>query len=111
MKIKIIRASGNPVDPVKAQEKQEAWQSGFDAIIEEHGKYGEATNNALDALEKSLETTYNDLTVASVDFPKSGKAWKKLLSDYGNVMVTTVIEDGQHAKSGDILFVINDMPF
>jgi predicted nuclease with TOPRIM domain len=111
MKIKMIRASGNPVSPEKADEKQKAWEEGFDALTKKHGKYGEEINKALDGLERELENKYNDLSVIDVELPKSAKAWKELASEYGNIMITTSIEDNKYVKSGDIIFVVNDMPF
>lgn len=111
MKVKIIRASGNPVDPEKAAAYDEDWRKGFDAICEEHGKYGEATHKALDALEERLKSEYNDLTVLETIMPKTKKGWKELLESYGNVMVTSCIEDGEHAKTGDLLLVVNDTMF
>lgn len=111
MKIKMIRLSGNPVDPEKQREYEDAWKAGFDEIIEKHGKYGSETSEGLDKLEKSLKDEYNDLTVIEVPMPKSKKAWKELLSLYGNVIVTTAAETNHHIKEGDIMFVINDMVF
>lgn len=111
MKVKMFRMSGNPVDPVKAKQREDDWKSGFDTIIEKHGKHGPETNKELDELEASLLKKYNDLTLIDVELPRTGKAWKELLSTYGNVMATTAVEDNEHAKSGDILLVVNDMPF
>ncbi len=111
MKVKILRVSGNPVDPEKNEEKEAAFKSGFDAIVEMHGKAGPDTNKALEELDAELLEEYNDLTVETVDMPKTKKAWVELMSKYGSVMVTSCIEDGEHAKSGDLLLVINDMPF
>ena len=111
MKVKILRVSGNPVDPELNEQKEKQFKDGFDAIVERHGKAGPDTNRALEELDAELLEEYNDLTVATVEMPKTKKAWVELLSKYGNIMVTTCIEDGEHAKSGDLLLVINDMPF
>ena len=111
MKVKMIRASGNPVDPQKADEYANEWKTGFDELTEKYGKYGPEINEALDVFEKDLQFRYNDLTVLDVVLPKTKKAWVELMSEYGNVMVTTCIEDGKFAKSGDLLLIINDMVF
>lgn len=111
MKVKIIRASGNPVRQEKADEYRDAWQKGFDSIVEEKGKFGPETSEALDALDRKLSEEYKDLTVETVELPKTGKAWKQLLNEYGAVMVATSMEDGEHSKSGDLLLVVNDMMF
>ena len=109
MKIKAIRASGNPVDPEKMEARDAEWKEGFDEIVEKHGKYSPETNKALDEFESKLNSKYNDLTVVEIDLPKTGKAWKKLMSKYGNIMLTTCVESNEHAKSGDLLFVVYDL--
>ncbi len=60
---------------------------------------------ALYDLEKKLEVDYRDLTIVKWDLPKSGKAWVEKLSEYGNVLVTTNVENGE------LILVVNDMPF
>jgi len=111
MKLNIIRASGNPVDPEMEAEHKAAWQEGFDKLTEEHGKHGPAINDALDEFERFLSNKYNHLTVDQVKFPRSKKAWLELCMKYGNVMITTAVEDNEHMKSGDLLLVINDQMF
>ena len=111
MKIKTFRTSGNPVRPEDAKAYQEEWQKEIDVIFETLGKHGEKVSKAIDDLETKLKNKYNDLTIVELDLPTSAKAWKSLISDYGNIMLTTAVEENEHAKSGDLLFVINDMPF
>lgn len=105
MKVKVFRTSGNPVNPEKAAEYQEEWKSGFDNIWEDESKRVDEKQMLLDSFEKSLRDKYNDLTVETWSLPKTGKAWKDIMSDYGNVMLTTNVENGE------LLLVINDMPF
>lgn len=105
MKIRVIRASGNPVDPEQAKKYQDEWKEGFDKLTEKHGKFGPEIQAALDEYEKKLELDYKDLTIANWEFPKSKKAWIDKLSEYGNILVTTNIENGE------LIFVVQDMPF
>lgn len=111
MKIKLIRASGNPVDPAQAEAYKVEWGNGFDDLCEKHGKFGPEINKALDEFEIELRDKYNDLTVIDIPFPKSKRAWIDVLSNYGNIMVTSCIEDSRHLRSGELLFVINDQEF
>lgn len=97
--------SGNPVDPKVADAHKAEWQSGFDNICEKFGKHGEETSKELDKLEKELQEKYNDMTIVEWSIPKSGKQWKEVLSTYDNIMVTT------HAETGELLLVVQDMPF
>ena len=105
MKIKVFRTSGNPVNPKDAKSYQEEWQNGFDKIWEDDTKRMEEKQKLIDDFENELKNKYNDLTVVEWKLPKTGKAWKDLLSDYGNIMVTTNVENEE------LLLVINDMPF
>jgi hypothetical protein len=105
MKVKMFRLSGNPVRPEQAEAFRQEWQSGFDEISERLGRYGEATNKALDDLEAFLHQKYNDLTIIDQEMPKTKKDWVALLSDYGNVMVST------HVETGELVLVVADTPF
>lgn len=104
MKVRVCRASGQPVDPDKAAAYQKEWQDGFDAAVEKYGKYGPETSKVLDELDKELQEKYNDLTIVEMELPKSGKAWKELLSDYGAIVVGTSLE------TDELVFIVNDMP-
>lgn len=105
MKIKVVRASGQPVDPKKADEYTKAWQEGFDRAVDKFGKFGPEVNDQLDQLEKDLHEQFNDLSIVEWEFPKSKKAWLEKLNEYGQVMVTTNVE------TGELLFVVLDQQF
>lgn len=109
MKVKMIRMSGNPVDPEIFEQKNSLWQSTFDELIEKHGKHGPEIEKALSSFETELHAKYNDLTVEQVEVPRTLKDWKAFHDRYGNVMFTTVMESNEHAKKGDLLLVIMDM--
>lgn len=111
MRVKIIRASGNPVDQEKRDQKDAEFKLWFDKICDKYGKYGEQTSKMLERLDNYQLRKYNDLSVGEVIMPKNSKQWKSLTSEYGNIMVTTAIEANEHVKSGDVIFVINDMMF
>lgn len=105
MKLKIIRQSGQPISPEKADEFQKEWEFGFDNILKKHGKLGDETPTLLNELEKNLQERYNDLTVVDFKLPKSQKAWIEELSKYGNIMLTTNLD------TGDLVAVILDQPW
>ena len=111
MNVKTFRLSGNPVDPELSDKKDAEWKESYDRIIEEHGKASPETTAALDALDAELLEKYNDLTVIDTELPTTSEEWVNVLSRYGNIIVTTATETNDHAKSGDLLFVVNDMIF
>ncbi len=107
----MFRTSGTPVDPVKAQAYQDEFRDGFDALREELGQFGPEFDKQLNAMEAKLLSKYNDQTVMDIDFPKTKKAWRDIVTNYGNITITTCAESNHLAKEGDILFVIDDMAF
>lgn len=105
MKLRLAKQSGTPVDELAARQFQKDFQTGFDEIIEEHGKTSQETKDALDALDLKLQKKYADALVKSIEFPKSKKAWMRLLDEHGSVMMCTNIE------SGELYGIIPDMEF
>ncbi len=111
MQIKIIRASGNPVDEAKRNEKEAEFKMWFDKICDKYGKYGETTIKMMDRLDAYQLRKYNDLSVDEVTMPENNKEWKELMEKYGNIMVTSAVEANEFVEAGDVIFVINDMMF
>ena len=105
MKVKVIRTSGNPVSTEEAANYQEEWRKEFDKIWNDDTKPAEERSKLIDELEVRLKEKYDDLTVVTWDLPNSGKKWTEVLSEYGNVLVTT------NAATGELLLVVHDMPF
>tara|TARA_R100000329_G_scaffold138491_1_gene119968 strand:- start:559 stop:867 length:309 start_codon:yes stop_codon:yes gene_type:complete len=98
--VTIIKQSGNPVDESEAKKFLDEWREGFDKLFDSKGDMAIVSEKAK-AFEEDLLKKYK--VEKQVDLPKSMKAWKKLLDDHkSGIMVD------QHAKTGDLMFVILD---
>ena len=98
--VTIIKQSGNPVDESEAKKFLDEWKEGFDKLFDAKGDMAIISEKAK-AFEEELLKKYK--VEKQVDLPKSMKAWKKLLDDHqSGIMVD------QHAKTGDLMFVILD---
>ena len=98
--VTIIKQSGNPVDESEAKKFLDEWKEGFDKLFNAKGDMAIVSEKAK-AFEEELLKKYK--VEKQVDLPKSMKAWKKLLDDHqSGIMVD------QHAKTGDLMFVILD---
>ena len=98
--VTIIKQSGNPVDESEAKKFLDEWKEGFDKLFDSKGDMAIVSEKAK-AFEEELLKKYK--VEKQVDLPKSMKAWKKLLDDHqSGIMVD------QHAKTGDLMFVILD---
>ena len=98
--VTIIKQSGNPVDESEAKKFLDEWKEGFDKLFDAKGDMAIVSEKAK-AFEEDLLKKYK--VEKQVDLPKSMKAWKKLLDDHkSGIMVD------QHAKTGDLMFVILD---
>jgi len=98
--VTIIKQSGNPVDESEAKKFLDEWREGFDKLFDSKGDMAIVSEKAK-AFEEDLLKKYK--VEKQVDLPKSMKAWKKLLEDHkSGIMVD------QHAKTGDLMFVILD---
>tara|TARA_Y100000004_G_scaffold29484_1_gene30431 strand:- start:75 stop:383 length:309 start_codon:yes stop_codon:yes gene_type:complete len=98
--VTIIKQSGNPVDESEAKKFLDEWREGFDKLFDSKGDMAIVSEKAK-AFEEELLKKYK--VEKQVDLPKSMKAWKKLLDDHkSGIMVD------QHAKTGDLMFVILD---
>tara|TARA_R110002153_G_scaffold75413_3_gene195119 strand:+ start:3996 stop:4304 length:309 start_codon:yes stop_codon:yes gene_type:complete len=99
--VTIIKQSGNPVDESDAKKFLDEWKSGFDKLFDAEGDMAIVTEKA-QAYEEELMKKYKVEEV--VDLPKSMKAWKNLLDEHqSGIMVD------QHAKTGNLMFVILDL--
>tara|TARA_Y100001938_G_C7761313_1_gene268701 strand:- start:139 stop:447 length:309 start_codon:yes stop_codon:yes gene_type:complete len=98
--VTIIKQSGNPVDESEAKKFLDEWKEGFDKLFDAKGDMAIVSEKAK-AFEEELLKKYK--VEKQVNLPKSMKAWKKLLDDHqSGIMVD------QHAKTGDLMFVILD---
>ena len=98
--VTIIKQSGNPVDESEAKKFLDEWKEGFDKLFDAKGDMAIVSEKAK-AFEEELLKKYK--VEKQVDLPKSMKAWKKLIDDHqSGIMVD------QHAKTGDLMFVILD---
>ena len=98
--VTIIKQSGNPVDESEAKKFLDEWKEGFDKLFNAKGDMAIVSEKAK-AFEEELLKKYK--VEKQVDLPKSMKAWKKLLDDHqSGIMVD------QHAKTGELMFVILD---
>ena len=98
--VTIIKQSGNPVDESEAKKFLDEWREGFDKLFDSKGDMAIVPEKAKE-FEEELLKKYK--VEKQVDLPKSMKAWKKLLEDHkSGIMVD------QHAKTGDLMFVILD---
>ena len=98
--VTIIKQSGNPVDESEAKKFLDEWKEGFDKLFDAKGDMAIVSEKAK-AFEEELLKKYK--VEKQVDLPKRMKAWKKLLDDHqSGIMVD------QHAKTGDLMFVILD---
>ena len=98
--VTIIKQSGNPVDESEAKKFLDEWREGFDKLFDSKGDMAIVSEKAK-AFEEELLKKYK--VEKQVNLPKSMKAWKKLLEDHkSGIMVD------QHAKTGDLMFVILD---
>ena len=101
--VTIIKQSGNPVDESEAKKFLDEWKEGFDKLFDAKGDMAIVSEKAK-AFEEELLKKYK--VEKQVNLPKSMKAWKKLLEDHqSGIMVD------QHAKTGDLMFVILDQGF
>jgi len=99
--VTIIKQSGNPVDESDAKKFLDEWKSGFDKLFDAEGDMAIVTEKA-QAYEEELMKKYKVEEV--VDLPKSMKAWKNLLDEHqSGIMVD------QHAKTGNLMFIILDL--
>ena len=98
--VTIIKQSGNPVDESEAKKFLDEWKEGFDKLFDSKGDMAIVSEKAK-AFEEELLKKYK--VEKQVNLPKSMKAWKKLLDDHqSGIMVD------QHAKTGDLMFIILD---
>ena len=98
--VTIIKQSCNPVDESEAKKFLDEWKEGFDKLFDAKGDMAVISEKAK-AFEKELLKKYK--IEKKVDLPKSMKAWKQLLEDHkSGIMVD------QHAKTGDLMFIILD---
>jgi polyhydroxyalkanoate synthesis regulator phasin len=98
--VTIIKQSGNPVDESEAKKFLDEWKEGFDKLFDAKGDMAVVSEKAK-AFEEELLKKYK--VEKQVDLPKSMKAWKQLLEDHkSGIMVD------QHAKTGDLMFIILD---
>jgi|TARA_R100001510_G_C7619086_1_gene180433 polyhydroxyalkanoate synthesis regulator phasin len=98
--VTIIKQSGNPVDESEAKKFLDEWKEGFDKLFDAKGDMAIVSEKAK-AFEEELLKKYK--VEKQVNLPKSMKAWKKLLDDHqSGIMVD------QHAKTGELMFVILD---
>ena len=98
--VTIIKQSGNPVDELEAKKFLDEWKEGFDKLFDAKGDMAIVSEKAK-AFEEELLKKYK--VEKQVNLPKSMKAWKKLLDDHqSGIMVD------QHAKTGELMFVILD---
>ena len=98
--VTIIKQSGNPVDESEAKKFLDEWKEGFDKLFDAKGDMAIVSEKAK-AFEEELLKKYK--VEKQVALPKSMKAWKKLVDDHqSGIMVD------QHAKTGDLMFVILD---
>ena len=98
--VTIIKQSGNPVDESEAKKFLDEWKEGFDKLFDAKGDMAVISEKAK-AFEKELLKKYK--IEKKVDLPKSMKAWKQLLEDHKRGILVD-----QHAKTGDLMFIILD---
>ena len=99
--VTIIKQSGNPVDEGDAKEFLKEWKDGFDKLFDAEGDMAIVTEKAT-KYEQELMKKYK--IEKSVELPKSMKAWKNLLDEHkSGIMVD------QHAKTGNLMFIILDL--
>jgi len=99
--VTIIKQSGNPVDEKEAKDFLNEWRKGFDKLFDADGDMATVTEKATE-YEQELMKKYK--IEKSVVLPKSMKAWKNLLDEHqSGIMVD------QHAKTGELMFVILDL--
>jgi len=99
--VTIIKQSGNPVDEKEAKDFLNEWRKGFDQLFDADGDMATVTEKATE-YEQELMKKYK--IEKSVVLPKSMKAWKNLLDEHqSGIMVD------QHAKTGELMFVILDL--
>jgi hypothetical protein len=98
--VTIIKQSGNPVDEGEAEKFLKEWKEGFDKLFEADGNMANVTKKA-QAYEEKLIKKYK--IEASVELPKSMKAWKKLLEEHHSGIMVDV-----NVETGDLMLVILD---
>jgi len=99
--VTIIKQSGNPVDEKEAKDFLNEWRKGFDQLFDADGDMATVTEKATE-YEQELMKKYK--IEKSVVLPKSMKAWKNLLDEHqSGIMVD------QHAKTGNLMFIILDL--
>ena len=99
--VTIIKQSGNPIDEKDAKDFLNEWRKGFDQLFDADGDMATVTEKATE-YEQELMKKYK--IEKSVVLPKSMKAWKNLLDEHqSGIMVD------QHAKTGELMFVILDL--
>lgn len=110
MKIKVMRASGHPIELEKIEEYKQAWRELYDRI-QDKCTLGKSANNdkainmirmqkLLARCEQSLMKQYN--RVGEWEFLSTPEALSEKIDQFGNLMLT------KRADSGDLLYVILD---
>jgi hypothetical protein len=93
MRVKMVRQSGAPVELDKLEKFDKEFKEAYDKIVDKHGNDMEKVHQELEGLDAILANKYDP--IFEITLPTSGKKWKEMIDTYGQIMVTTNLENGQ----------------
>lgn len=102
MKVKMARHSGLPLKEEVAQEYRDKWRFYYDKVLEKYSPDMEKVQERLEKLSDIMNKRYN--TIEEVELPKSRKAWKELMSEYGGYAVCVATD----LEGKDLRFILLD---
>ncbi len=100
MKVKIIRQSGLPVNLTDLEQFKTEFRTAFDEAEQRIGKDMLTLQTEIQKIERTLQDKYP--TVIDVELPTNSKKWKSVMTEYGNILVSS------HRETGEIILVISD---
>lgn len=101
MKIKMVKQSGNAVETEDFEAFDAEFKGRYDILHAEYASDMKIMHEKVEELYAELAPKYK--TIIEVEYPKSAKQAKALVTKYGQYMVTT------HVDSDELILVILDM--
>lgn len=102
MKVKLLKQSLSPVKKDKFDAMMDEYQSTYDSILEENGQDMKVVHEKVEELIAELQNKYKNDREIEIDMPTSGKAWTKLLDEYGTIAL------GRHVDTDKLCLMILD---
>lgn len=97
MKLQIMRMSGQPVSPEHVEQYKAEFQTGYDAIVAEHGQDMLTVHQKLKELDEELMKKWDRILLEKL--PTSAKKWAALIKQFdAPIMLALSLEPGSEGK-------------